>query len=191
MARRMFDSSIVQSDSFLSLSDKAQVYYFQANLNADDRGYINNPKQLERLIGEGVLQELVDARFILKRPKNLYLIKHFLIHNRLKQESIQETLHINDLKYLYLKPNNAYTDTEKENTISIRELLENGRELYIGKPYRKGKYRLGKDSIGKKSIEENSIDKNKNNNKESNKKEIVNKESDSDDINDLDDDLPF
>lgn len=190
----MFDTSIVQSDDFLGLSDKAQAYYFQANLSADDRGYINNPKQLEKIYGAGTLKELVDARFILERPKKLYIIKHFLIHNRLKKELIEETKHINDLKFLYLKPNNAYTDNEKENTISIKDLLENNKELYIGKPLRKG--RLVKGSVAKDSIDKNSIVNNSKLNKKNNKKEIVNKENnffeDNDETKeDLDDDLPF
>ena len=102
--KRMFDSGIVTSDAFTQLSPEAQAYYIQCNFAADDRGYIRGARSLERLYRSGVLQELIDNRFIIKRPKDLYIIKHFLIHNYIRPEILEETTNINDFKYLFIKP---------------------------------------------------------------------------------------
>lgn len=159
-SKRMFDSDIVTSDAFRLMSTEAQAYYFQCNFQADDRGYVSGARSLEKLYKPGVLQELIDKRFILQRPKDLYLIKHFLIHNYIRPEILEETINLNDFKYLYIKPNGAYTDIEKENCVSIKELLENHKSLYVGKPLRKGKVRLGKVSSGKSKVSNNNISNN-------------------------------
>ncbi len=46
--RRMFHSSVVESDAFLDLPAGAQALYFHMGMHADDDGFVNCPKQILR-----------------------------------------------------------------------------------------------------------------------------------------------
>ena len=48
--RRMFAKSIIDSDAFLDMSLSTQALYFHLNMRADDDGFVNNPKKIQRMI---------------------------------------------------------------------------------------------------------------------------------------------
>lgn len=49
--RRMFAKTIIDSDAFLDMPLSTQCLYFHLNMRADDDGFINNPKKIQRMIG--------------------------------------------------------------------------------------------------------------------------------------------
>ena len=49
--KRMFTNKIIESDAFLDMPLSAQALYVHLNMNADDDGFVNNPKMITRLIG--------------------------------------------------------------------------------------------------------------------------------------------
>ena len=49
--RRMFAKTIIDSDAFLDLPLSSQALYFHLSMRADDEGFINNPKKIQRMIG--------------------------------------------------------------------------------------------------------------------------------------------
>ena len=49
--RRMFSKTIIDSDTFLDMPLSAQALYFHLSMRADDDGFINNPKKIQRMIG--------------------------------------------------------------------------------------------------------------------------------------------
>ena len=51
--RRMFAKTIIDSDAFLDMPLSSQALYFQLAMRADDDGFINNPKKLQRMVGCG------------------------------------------------------------------------------------------------------------------------------------------
>ena len=63
--RRMFTQKIVDSDAFLDMPLTAQALYFHLNMRADDDGFVNNPKKIQRMIGaaEDDLKLLIAKRF--------------------------------------------------------------------------------------------------------------------------------
>ena len=65
--RRMFTQKIVDSDAFLDMPLTAQALYFHLNMRADDDGFVNNPKKIQRMIGaaEDDLKLLIAKRFLL------------------------------------------------------------------------------------------------------------------------------
>ena len=49
-SRRMINVGFVDSDSFLNLPVKSQLLYFHLLVRADDDGFVDKPKAIERLI---------------------------------------------------------------------------------------------------------------------------------------------
>jgi hypothetical protein len=49
--RRMFAKTIIDSDAFLDMPLSTQSLYFHLSMRADDEGFLNNPKKIQRMIG--------------------------------------------------------------------------------------------------------------------------------------------
>lgn len=83
--KRMFSQRIVDSDSFLDMELSAQALYFHLCMNADDDGFVNNPKRIQRAIGanDDDITQLLDNRFLLKFESGVVVIEHWWIHNDL------------------------------------------------------------------------------------------------------------
>ena len=76
--RRMFTQKIVDSDAFLDMPLTTQALYFHLNMRADDDGFINNPKKIQRMIGasDDDLKLLIAKRFLLAFENGVVVIKH-------------------------------------------------------------------------------------------------------------------
>ena len=84
--RRMFAKTIIDSDSFLDMPLSTQALYFHLSMRADDDGFINNPKKVQRMIGcsEDDLKLLVAKNFIIPFESGIVVIKHWKIHNYIR-----------------------------------------------------------------------------------------------------------
>ena len=49
--RRMFTEKILESDAFTDMPLSAQALYVHLNMEADDDGFVNNPKKIARSLG--------------------------------------------------------------------------------------------------------------------------------------------
>ncbi|MCD0151418.1 DNA replication protein, partial [Streptococcus agalactiae] len=49
--RRMISKEVIMTDNFLDLPPTTKVLYFFLNLEADDDGFVGNPKTVMRLTG--------------------------------------------------------------------------------------------------------------------------------------------
>ena len=65
--RRMFAKTIIDSDAFLDMPLSTQALYFHLNMRADDDGFINNAKKIQRMIGasDDDLRVLMGKNFII------------------------------------------------------------------------------------------------------------------------------
>ena len=143
----MFTQKIVDSDAFLDMPLSAQALYFHLNMRADDDGFVNNPKKVQRMIGasEDDLKLLVVKRFILVFSNGVIVIKHWRMHNLLRKDRHVPTQYQRELKSLKIKENGAYTD--HGNQIATTCQLS-GNQMATQDS-------IGKDSIGQVSIGEN------------------------------------
>ena len=143
--RRMFAKTIIDSDAFLDMPLSSQALYFHLSMRADDDGFINNPKKIQRMIGasDDDLKLLIAKRFIIPFDSGIVVIKHWKIHNYIQRDRYKETVYKDEKARLTLKDNNAYT-------LSDTPCIQDGYSLET-------QVRLGKDSIelelGKDSIE--------------------------------------
>ena len=157
----MFAKTIIDSDAFLDMPLSTQALYFHLSMRADDDGFINNPKKIQRMIGanDNDLDLLLVKNFIIKFEDGICVIKHWRIHNYIQNDRYKETVYIEDKNMLNVDKNKAYTlkDTGKKlegNTII--EVLEPSKDECIhdvSNP--ETQVRLGKDrlELGKDSID--------------------------------------
>lgn len=110
--KRMFTMRIVDSDAFLDMPLSAQALYFHLNMRADDDGFINNPKKIQRMIGasEDDLKLLIAKRFVLAFQSGVIVIKHWRMHNLIRKDRYNPTQYQDEFKMLDLKENGAYTE---------------------------------------------------------------------------------
>ena len=158
--RRMFTQKIIDSDAFLDMPLSTQALYFHLNMRADDDGFINNPKRIQRTIGasEDDLKLLLAKRFVIGFQSGVLVIKHWRMHNTLRKDRYNPTQYQEELAMLDIKDNNAYTERLPE-IPSVPELPEPKIESVATTRQPHGnqsatQYSIGKDSIGKVSIEE-------------------------------------
>lgn len=142
--RRMFAKTIIDSDAFVDMPLSTQALYFHLSMRADDDGFINNPKRIQRMIGcaDDDLKVLAAKRFILPFDSGVVVIKHWKIHNYIRNDRYKETVYQDEKAQLMLKENGAYTEAD---TIGI----PSGNQVVyqMDTQYRVGKVREGKDSI--------------------------------------------
>ena len=109
--RRMFAKTIIDSDAFLDMPLSAQSLYFHLSMRADDEGFINNPKKIQRMIGasEDDMKILVAKNFVIPFNSGIVVIKHWRIHNYIRQDRLVETKYKEERQVLKIKDNGAYT----------------------------------------------------------------------------------
>lgn len=110
--KRMFTQKIIDSDAFLDMPLSTQALYFHLNMRADDDGFVNNPKRIQRTIGasEDDLRLLIAKRFIIGFECGVIVIKHWRMHNTLRKDRYNPTQYQDELAMLDVKDNNAYTE---------------------------------------------------------------------------------
>lgn len=109
--RRMFAMTIIDSDDFLDMPLTTQALYFHLSMRADDDGFINNPKKIQRTIGatDGDAAMLVAKKFIIPFETGVVVIKHWRINNYLRSDRYHETVYQEEKNRLQVKDNRAYS----------------------------------------------------------------------------------
>nr|DAM64379.1 MAG TPA: replisome organizer [Caudoviricetes sp.] len=143
--RRMFAKTIIDSDAFLDMPLSAQALYFHLSMRADDDGFINNPKKLQRMVGcaDDDMRLLVAKAFIIPFESGVVVIKHWRINNYIRNDRYKPTNYTEEMAQLQVKENGAYTE-------KLPLGIPNGYQMDT-------QYRLGKDRLDKNSIEEKDI----------------------------------
>lgn len=146
--KRMFTQKITDSDAFLEMPLSAQALYFHLNMNADDDGFVNNPKKIQRSIraSEDDLKLLIVKRFIIGFETGIIVIKHWRMHNTLRKDRYNPTQYQEELSTLALKDGKIYTENPFGNQMATtRQPLGNQMEP---------QYSVVEDSIVEDSEEE-------------------------------------
>lgn len=131
--KRMFNNSVVGSDSFLEMPDSSQNLYFHLSMRADDDGFVDNWKSIMRMTGkkEDDLKILISKSFILPFESGILVIKHWKLNNYIQKDRYKETIHTSEKALLTTDENNVYRlDTNcihsiEENSIEKNSIEEN------------------------------------------------------------------
>ena len=138
--RRMFAKTIIDSDAFLDMPVTAQLLYFHLAMRADDDGFVNKPKTIMRMTGckDDDINLLFFKKFLIPFENGIVVIKHWKIHNYIRNDRYKETKYKEEKATLTLDENNSYTLGIPTVTHSVDEM---------DTQVRLGKDRLSKDSI--------------------------------------------
>lgn len=110
--RRMFAKTIIDSDAFLDMPLSTQCLYFHLSMRADDEGFINNPRKIQRMVGaaDDDMRLLIAKRFILVFESGVIVIKHWKIHNYIQKDRFKKTLYDREKKMIAVDEKGAYTE---------------------------------------------------------------------------------
>ena len=135
--RRMFAKTIIDSDAFIDMPLSTQALYFHLSMRADDDGFINNPKKIQRMVGasDDDLKILVMKRYLLPFESGVVVVKHWKIHNYIQKDRYKPTVYTEEKAMLEVKENGSYTEC-------IQDVSKMETQVRLGKD------RLGEDSIG-------------------------------------------
>ena len=108
----MFAKTIIDSDAFIDMPLSTHALYFHLSMRADDDGFINNPRKIQRMIGasDDDMKVLVAKRFLIPFDSGVVVIKHWKIHNYIQKDRYKPTVYSEEKAMLTSKDNGAYTE---------------------------------------------------------------------------------
>jgi len=154
----MINKRIIVSDTFLDMPLSAQALYFHLNAIADDDGFIENPNSFKRMIGASNddLKILIAKQYILPFESGVVVIKHWLIHNYIRRDRYNETMHVEEKKKLQINEDKTYS--YYEGIPLVNQPTTNGIPMVDTGKDRTGKDRTGKDNNYNTKQDENILE---------------------------------
>ena len=121
----MFAKTIIDSDAFLDMPLSTQCLYFHLSMRADDDGFLNNCKKIQRTVGasDDDLRLLMMKKFIIPFESGIVVIKHWKIHNYIQSDRYKPTVYQEEKAQLVMKKNRAYSLCTDEPPSTGREEL--------------------------------------------------------------------
>lgn len=137
----MFSNKVIDTDVFLDMPATTQMLYFHLAMRADDDGFVDNPKRILRMIGasDDDLRVLIGKQFLVAFDTGVIVIRHWKLHNYLRNDRYHPTIHQQELSQLTEDETGAYA---KLDTTGIPDGIPNGYQMDT-------EVRLGKDRIDK------------------------------------------
>lgn len=135
--KRMFSKDITESDAFADMPLSSQALYFHLGMEADDMGFVNNAKKIQRGIGASPddLSLLIAKHFVIPFDSGIVVIKHWKINNAIKSDRNHGTKYEDELALLEVKDNGVYTLKNVQPELGVSNLaptlVQNG-SLDIG-----------------------------------------------------------
>lgn len=154
----MINKRIIVSDTFLDMPLSAQALYFHLNAIADDDGFIENPNSFKRMIGASNddLKILIAKQYILPFESGVVVVKHWLIHNYIRRDRYNETMHVEEKKKLQINEDKTYS--YYEGIPLVNQPTTNGIPMVDTGKDRTGKDRTGKDNNHNTKQDENILE---------------------------------
>lgn len=153
--KRMFSNKIVGSDPFKEMPLSAQALYFHLGMAADDEGFLNNAKSIQRSImaSEDDFKLLIAKNFVIPFPSGVIVIKHWLMQNRVQPSRLVPTQYYEEKDLLETKQNGVYTLCRQ----NVDKMSTFCQQIVDDLSQRVGKGSIGEDSIGECSAEDSSL----------------------------------
>ena len=107
--RRCISVDVYESEEFYQLTDLAKVLYTHFILKSDDEGVVINPKTTMRMCRaqEENLQGLIERGFLLQ-VENIYVIRHWYVHNRIQPSKKTPSIFSQELSTLTVDDKKVY-----------------------------------------------------------------------------------
>lgn len=137
----MFSKTITGSDAFTEMPLSTQALYFHLSMEADDDGFLNNARKIQRVIGasDDDFRLLLAKHFIISFANGIIVIKHWRMNNYLRKDRYTPTVYQEEFSMLSAKESGEYTILS---TVGIPDVNRCDTQVSIGKA-----------SIGKVSVD--------------------------------------
>ncbi|OHX27745.1 DNA replication protein [Streptococcus iniae] len=144
--RRMFSRKITETDRFLEMPLSSQALYFHLNMGADDEGFIDKAKTIQRTIGasDDDMKLLIAKGFLIPFDSGVVVIRHWRIHNYIRSDRFQSTIHQDEKKQI------DFDATKTANIKPLKNVIPNGYQMET-------QVRLVEDSLDKVSLDYHSL----------------------------------
>ena len=109
--RRMVSNRVIKCDKFVKMSVSARLLYINLLLDADDEGFVVNPRSTLRMtnVRRQTLDEVINGGWVLKFDfSDTLLIKHWSIHNSVRKDRIRTTFSYKEKELVKLNENGEY-----------------------------------------------------------------------------------
>lgn len=108
--RRMFSRDVVMTDDFLDLPPTTKALYFFLNLEADDDGFVGNPKTIMRLVGttKEDMKLLIEGNYVLLFNSGVVVITDWTEHNSIRKDRKKPTRFTEEMQQIALVEGNKY-----------------------------------------------------------------------------------
>lgn len=108
--RRMFSKDIVITDKFITMPVSSRCLYFELAMQADDDGFISNPKIVLRMLGfnETDLKILFVHGFVIPFESGVVVITHWKQHNSIPKDRYTPTIYTQEKALLKEGQNKEY-----------------------------------------------------------------------------------
>ena len=138
----MFSKKITETDSFLDMPLSSQALYFHLNMGADDEGFVDKAKTIQRTIGASGddMKLLIAKGFLIPFDSGVVVIRHWRIHNYIQADRFQATIYQDEKEQL---------EFDKSKIASIKPLdqcIQNVSKMDT-------QVRLGEDSLDKDRLD--------------------------------------
>lgn len=132
VVKRMFSDQILDSDAFSDMPTDAQMLYIRLNMAADDRGIVSNPRKVMRAynFSDDCMKILASKKFVLIRSREedgctVVIIKHWRMHNTIKNDRFKESPFVDFLEGIYYDENKAYSLTPGDKKTPVLSAQQN------------------------------------------------------------------
>lgn len=145
--RRMFSKKITDTDHFLEMPLSTQALYFHLNMGADDEGFIDRARTIQRTIGASNddMKILISKGFLIPFESGVVVIRHWRIHNYIQSDRFQTTIYQDEKSQL------EYDQSKVANFNTEKKCIQN-----VSNP--EPQVRLGKDRLDKDRLTTYSAD---------------------------------
>ena len=106
----MFSRDVVMTDDFLDLPPTTKALYFFLNLEADDDGFVGNPKTIMRLVGttKEDMKLLIEGNYVLLFNSGVVVITDWTEHNSIRKDRKKPTRFTEEMQQIALVEGNKY-----------------------------------------------------------------------------------
>lgn len=108
--RRMFSKDIVITDKFITMPATSRCLYFELAMQADDDGFVSNPKIILRMLGfnEADLKILIINEYVIPFESGVVVITHWKQHNNIPKDRYTPTIYTKEKSLLKEGKNKEY-----------------------------------------------------------------------------------
>lgn len=147
--KRMFSLSVIDSDAFLDMPLSTQALYFHLCMRADDDGFVDNPKKIQRVVRatEDDLRVLMTKQFVIPFDTGVLVIKHWKVHNVVRRDMYKKTLYQAEMALIEVDDVGVYQTRNEPVTNSLQPCIEVDAEP--AQDSNIDKIRLDKDRLDK------------------------------------------